>query len=62
MVEPTAADCDGGDCAPWDTEVGCSGFGPAPLPKVLAWAGKFTGHVTLYLYDREPFEGDAEDE
>jgi hypothetical protein len=56
VVEPTAADCCG-DGAPWDTQVACDGFGPAPLSEVLAWAGDYSGHVTLYLYDHEPFEG-----
>jgi hypothetical protein len=61
VVEPTASDCCCDDGAPWDAKVACDGFGPAPLPEVLAWAGGYTGHVTLYLYDHEPFEGtDAE--
>ena len=61
VVEPTAADCCA-DGAPWDAAVACDGFGPAPLPEVPAWAGTYTGHVTLYLYDHEPFEGaDAEE-
>jgi hypothetical protein len=56
VIEPTAADCCG-DGAPWDTEVTCDGYGPATLPEVLAWAGRYRGHVTLYVYDHEPFEG-----
>ena len=60
VVEPTAADCCG-DRAPWDAEVACDGFGPAPLPNVFVWAGGHTGHITLYLYDHEPFE-DADPE
>ena len=47
--------CDDG--APWDAEVACDGLGPAPPPAVLAWAGTYTGHVTLYLCNQEPFEG-----
>jgi hypothetical protein len=61
VVEPTAADCCGNG-APWDAAVACDGFRPAPMPEVLAWAADYTGHVTLHLYDHEPFEGaDAEE-
>lgn len=58
VVEPTCRDNGawGADPAPSDARIQVENYGPAPLSDILAWAARFDGHITLYIYDSDPME------